>query len=161
MKKSIYRLKGREIPFLLIIFMVISCLISCKREKELHNDKTQIKKSQPFVIIDEDTLLVEISDTDKKRQLGLMFRDELDKNSGMLFIFDNERILSFWMKNTKIPLSIAFINSDKIIVDMQDMQPLTETAHISRFPAIYALEVNKDWFINHNIKVGDRVYFHF
>ncbi|OQX54246.1 MAG: hypothetical protein B5M53_05980 [Candidatus Cloacimonas sp. 4484_209] len=141
--------------------MVISCLISCKREKELHNDKTQIKKSQPFVIIDEDTLLVEISDTDKKRQLGLMFRDELDKNSGMLFIFDNERILSFWMKNTKIPLSIAFINSDKIIVDMQDMQPLTETEHTSRFPAIYALEVNKGWFRNHNIKVGDRVYFHF
>ena len=146
---------------MLIIFMVISCLISCKREKELHNDKTQIKKSQPFVIIDEDTLLVEISDTDKKRQLGLMFRDELDKNSGMLFIFDNERILSFWMKNTKIPLSIAFINSDKIIVDMQDMQPLTETEHTSRFPAIYALEVNKGWFRNHNIKVGDRVYFHF
>lgn len=90
-----------------------------------------------------------------------MFREKLDENRGMLFIFENERLLLFWMRNTKVPLSIAFINSKEIIVDIQDMEPMTETGHRSRFPAIYALEVNQGWFKKHNVKIGDTVSLHF
>jgi len=90
-----------------------------------------------------------------------MFREKLDENRGMLFIFENEKLLLFWMRNTKVPLSIAFINSKEIIVDIQDMEPMTETEHRSRFPAIYALEVNQGWFKKHNVRIGDTVSLHF
>jgi hypothetical protein len=76
----------------------------------------------------------------------------------MLFVYPDERVLSFWMKNTLIPLSIAFIASDGRIVDLQDMKPLDDDPphYVSAEPARYALEVNKGYFEKHGIKVGDR-----
>lgn len=100
---------------------------------------------------------VEIADSDAERQRGLMERTELAENAGMLFVFDREQPLSFWMKNTLIPLSIAYIDAEGRIVDIQDMQPLDETSHPSAEPAMYALEVNQGFFDEHGVEVRDRV----
>ncbi len=113
------------------------------------------------VVIKSDTLFVEVAVTPQEREIGLMYREFLPENNGMLFIFEQESHLSFWMKNTFIPLSIAFINSKGIIVDIQQMEPMTINSHISKLPAKYALEVNKGWFKKHHIAVGDTVKFLF
>jgi uncharacterized protein len=99
----------------------------------------------------------EIADTPDERQTGLMGRDALAEDAGMLFVFDTEQPLSFWMKDTLIPLSIAFIDAQGRIVDIQDMQPLDETSHPSAVPAQYALEVNQGFFEARGIQVGDTV----
>lgn len=113
------------------------------------------------VVIKSDTLFVEVAITPQEREEGLMYREFLPENNGMLFIFEEESRLSFWMKNTFIPLSIAFINSKGVIVDIQQMVPMTTVSHVSKLPAKYALEVNKGWFKKHNIAVGDTVKFLF
>ncbi len=100
-------------------------------------------------------LQVELASTNAERSQGLMFRATLPDDSGMLFIYPQQRILSFWMRNTSIPLSIAFINDEKRIIDIQDMQPFDETPHQSAAPATYALEVNQGWFAARGIGVGD------
>jgi uncharacterized membrane protein (UPF0127 family) len=103
------------------------------------------------------TLEVELAETDRQKERGLMERTELGENRGMLFVFDQEQTLSFWMKNTLIPLSIAYIDESGTIVDVQDMQPLDETPHPSAEPAKYALEVNQGFFEENGINVGDRM----
>ena len=100
---------------------------------------------------------VEIADTDAERQTGLSGRPTLAEDAGMLFVFDQEQPLSFWMKDTLIPLSIAYISADGRIVDIQDMQPLDETPHPSAEPAQYALEVNQGFFKERGVAVGDTV----
>jgi uncharacterized membrane protein (UPF0127 family) len=102
---------------------------------------------------------VEIADTDAERQTGLMERTTLDADAGMLFVFDQEQTLSFWMKNTLIPLSIAYIDSEERIVDIQDMQPLDDLPpqYVSAEPAQYALEVNQGFFEERGVTVGDMV----
>ena len=102
-------------------------------------------------------LQVEIADNDAERQRGLMGRTALGEDRGMLFVFDSEQTLSFWMKDTLIPLSVAYLDSEGRIIDIQDMQPLDETSHPSAEPAQYALEVNQGFYEEHGVKVGDRV----
>jgi uncharacterized protein len=103
-------------------------------------------------------LRVEIADDPAEQTRGLMERTALGEDRGMLFVYPDERVLSFWMKNTLIPLSIAYIASDGRIVDLQDMKPLDDDPphYVSAEPARYALEVNKGYFEKHGIKVGDR-----
>lgn len=100
-------------------------------------------------------LQVEIADTEAERQRGLMGRTALGENRGMLFVFESETTLSFWMKDTLIPLSVAYLDSEGRIIDIQDMQPLDETSHPSAEPAQYALEVNQGFFEEHGVEVGD------
>lgn len=102
-------------------------------------------------------LKVEVVQTEEEKARGLMFRESLGKNEGMLFVYEKEEFLSFWMKNTRIPLSIAFMDAKGIIVDIQDMEPFGLETHTSAFPALYALEVNQGWFRRNGITVGDRV----
>ncbi|MDP8952997.1 MAG: DUF192 domain-containing protein [Actinomycetota bacterium] len=99
----------------------------------------------------------EIADDETERQKGLMERTELAENAGMLFVYEREQPLSFWMRNTTIPLSIAYIDAEGRIVDIQDMQPLDETPRPSAEPARYALEVNQGFFEKRGVKVGDEV----
>ena len=101
---------------------------------------------------------VEIPDNASEFRRGLMYRTALPKDRGMLFIFEEEQKLSFWMKNTLIPLSIAFIDSEGRIVDIQDMKPLDDDPphYVSAKPAQYALEVNKGFFEERGVEVGDR-----
>jgi uncharacterized membrane protein (UPF0127 family) len=112
-----------------------------------------------FIIIKNQRVKVYIADSIDKRTEGLMHisTDELKDNEGMLFIFDQEERLSFWMKNTIIPLDIAYVDKNGKIVDIQQMQPLRETGYPSKSPAKYAIEMKQGWFQEHKIKIGDDV----
>jgi len=99
----------------------------------------------------------EVAATEETRTTGLMRRFSLRPDHGMLFVFEQPQQLAFWMKNTYIPLSIAFIGTDGRIINIEDMAPLTEMTHDSRGPAIYALEMKKGWFAQLGIKPGDKV----
>ena len=102
---------------------------------------------------------VEVADTEPEHQLGLMGRTALPEDRGMLFVFDEEQELSFWMKDTLIPLSVAFMDSEGRIVDIQDMKPLDDDPphYVSAEPAQYALEVNQGFFEERGVEVGDEV----
>ena len=102
---------------------------------------------------------VEIADAPDEQAMGLMNRTALGENRGMLFVFPSEEQRSFWMKNTLIPLSIAYIDAEARIVDIQDMKALDDDPphYVSAEPALHALEVNKGFFDERGVKVGDRV----
>ena len=100
---------------------------------------------------------VELACTFAEQSQGLMFRKQLEKNHGMLFIFSRPQILSFWMKNTLIPLDIAYINSAGRIIDIQSMEPETLVSHPSKSEAQYALEMNQGWFAEQNVGVGPSI----
>lgn len=112
-------------------------------------------RGKAWVIFDGDTVVAELAATPEERQRGLMYRTELPAGSGMLFVFEEEQELSFWMKDTYIPLDIAFIDAAGRIVDIQHMRPQTENLHTSAAPAIFALEVPLGWFAAHDVNVGD------
>ncbi|MDR2159705.1 MAG: DUF192 domain-containing protein [Treponema sp.] len=97
----------------------------------------------------------ELALTGTQRTQGLMNRRNLDDGSGMLFVFDRDQILSFWMKDTLIPLSIAFIASDGRILEIRDMEPLDLTTVRSSRSARYALEVPRGWFDRAGVRAGD------
>ncbi|MDR3276045.1 MAG: DUF192 domain-containing protein [Treponema sp.] len=99
----------------------------------------------------------EIARTGEERAQGLMYRETLADGEGMLFVFDRDQILSFWMKNTLIPLSVAFIAHDGTIREIHDMQPQDLSGVSSSRSLRYALEVPQGWFDRAGIKVGDRL----
>jgi uncharacterized protein len=92
--------------------------------------------------------------TPDQRQVGLMYRKEMPTNEGMLFIFDEPSRQCFWMRNTLLPLTIAFIADDGTIVNLADMKPLSEDSHCSSKPVRYALEMNAGWFAKRGIGPG-------
>jgi len=102
-------------------------------------------------------LEVEVATTFEEHILGLMYRDKLEENDGMLFVFPREKVLSFWMKDTRIPLSIAFIKADGRIIQIESMKPYSLDTHVSKEKAKYALEMNEGWFRIHNVREGDTV----
>jgi hypothetical protein len=102
-------------------------------------------------------VLAEIANTETQRERGLMFRSSLADGRGMLFIFDSDQRLSFWMKNTRIPLSIAYISSDGTIRQISDLEPESLAAVSAERSVRYALEVPRLWFDRAGVKVGDRV----
>ena len=102
-------------------------------------------------------LRVEVVRTDADRAKGLMHRKSLGANDGMLFVFDEPAYHSMWMKNTYIPLSVAFIDAQGVILNILDMEPHTETPNMSAGPSIYAIETNKGWFAAKKVKAGDKV----
>lgn len=99
----------------------------------------------------------EVANTDATRRDGLMFRRELPGNDGMLFVFDQPDVQCFWMRNTLLPLSIAFIADDGTIVNIEDMAPQTEDPHCAKKPVRYALEMAQGWFGKHGITAGKKL----
>jgi uncharacterized membrane protein (UPF0127 family) len=99
----------------------------------------------------------EVAATPPERQLGLMYRFNLPSDRGMLFVFPRPEPLSFWMRNTFVPLSIAFIDADGRILNIEDMAPRDETGVPSRGAALYALEMRKGWFADRGVVAGARV----
>lgn len=136
--------------------------IKLEAKTESLQEKVIFKKSK--IKINNQVISVELAESAQQQEHGLMFRTKLPKNSGMLFVFEEERILSFWMKNTLIDLSIAYINKDKKIIDIQEMKATSSLdmnipSYPSRLPALYALEMNANWFSQKKIKVGDSFSF--
>lgn len=102
-------------------------------------------------------LRVEVAATDAQRMQGLMFRKKLGPNDGMVFVFDEPAYHAMWMKNTLIPLSVAFVDAQGSILNILDMEPETLDSHMAAGPAVYAIETNKGWFAQKKVKAGDKV----
>jgi len=99
----------------------------------------------------------ELAGTFADRMRGLMHREKLAQNSGMLFVFDGAEVQCMWMKNTRIPLSVAFLDEAATIINIEDMQPHTENSHCSKRPALYALEMERGWFAERGIRPGAKL----
>jgi len=119
----------------------------------------EAKKSLLHLNVKGRKIIAEVVRTDQEKAKGLMFREQLGRDEGMLFVYGQEEILSFWMKNTRLPLSIAFIDKSGKIVDIQDMEPFSLQTHTSIRPAMYALEMNQGWFQRNGIGVGEVIIF--
>ncbi|AEF81714.1 DUF192 domain-containing protein [Leadbettera azotonutricia] len=102
-------------------------------------------------------MTIEIARSDEERSRGLMFRKELKDGEGMLFIFERDQVLSFWMKDTLIPLSIAFVSADGRIIEIRDMEPRNLNAVRSSRSARYALEAPQGWFARAGLAPGDKL----
>lgn len=96
----------------------------------------------------------QVAATNEQRMTGLMFRKSMPQHEGMLFVFEYPSQQCFWMKNTLLPLSVAFVADDGRIVNIEDMKPQTEDSHCSKEPVRYVLEMNKGWFSKKGIKAG-------
>jgi uncharacterized membrane protein (UPF0127 family) len=102
-------------------------------------------------------ITVELARHPAERSRGLMFRDSLPPDHGMLFLFPAEEVQAFWMRNTKIPLSIAYADARGRIVRIADLEPFDEQPVTSIAPARYALEMNRGWFAAHGVAAGDAI----
>jgi uncharacterized protein len=103
------------------------------------------------------TLTVEIAATPQTMARGLMFREHLPEDHGMLFIWTQDQVVGMWMQNTLIPLSVAFIDRDYRVRNIADMEPHSRHVHASDGPVRYALEVNRGWFERHGVHPGTRI----
>lgn len=99
----------------------------------------------------------EVAQTPEQRAIGLMHRPSMPTNAGMLFVFQEAGVQCFWMKNTLLPLSIAFVADDGSIVNIAEMQALSEASHCSAKPVRFALEMNQGWFAKRGIKAGTKL----
>lgn len=102
-------------------------------------------------------ITAELANRPDARARGLMFRQSLPSNEGMLFVFPDNAIHCMWMRNTFVPLSVAFLDDAGSILNIEDMRPQTDDSHCARAPARYALETNMGWFASRGIKPGSRV----
>ena len=112
---------------------------------------------QTVLSIGQHTLTAEVANTDATRATGLMHRRMLPENRGMLFVFPEVALHGMWMMNTYLPLSVAFLDREGVIINIADMTPHTQTTHGAARPAKYALEMNQGWFRKRGIKPGDKV----
>ncbi len=114
---------------------------------------------EPSVTLNGKNVLVEIANNDQERSVGLMYREHLDENKGMLFTYPDENIRSFWMKNTLIPLDMIFINKNFEIVDIHQAEPCPKEGECPSYgaKAQYILEVNKGFSQKNNISVGNKI----
>jgi hypothetical protein len=132
--------------------------IKVKDKVEIPEKLKKLKiEETPYVKIKEAKAYVEIVSTEEQRARGLKYRTKLSKNFGMLFVYKFEDYRSFWMEDTRIPLSIAFIKKDLTISSIHDMKPFDKKTTESEEKVMYALEMNKGWFKKHKIKPGDKV----
>ncbi|MDR2900072.1 MAG: DUF192 domain-containing protein [Treponema sp.] len=136
----------------IIFIFLIPLFAGCEsRVKKLQTQELSILKIDGSRV----EIIAEIASTDEERAQGLMYRAELPAGEAMLFVFDRDQIMSFWMKNTNVPLSIAYISSGGIILEIHDMKPHVEAPVTSSRSARYALEVPQGWFTTVGVQTGD------
>jgi len=99
----------------------------------------------------------QVAATHEQRAIGLMFRRDMPANEGMLFVFEQPQVQCFWMKNTLLPLTAAFLDDDGTIVNLADMQPLSERSHCSARPVRFVLEMHQGWFAKRGLRAGSRL----
>jgi len=146
------RTKGRfRISGSWLIFFFIFCFIAACSSQKLPICEIPIEREGQALAV----VKAEIARTHEQRILGLMYRKKLPEGTGMLFVYEADEIMSFWMKNTYVPLSIAYIASDGRIIEIKDMYPLDENSVTSSRAARYALEVPQGWFSRVGVSSGD------
>jgi uncharacterized membrane protein (UPF0127 family) len=114
-----------------------------------------------WVIFGADTVVAEVASTADERAEGLMYREEVPDGTGMLFVFRDNAVRSFWMANTYIALDIAYLNPSFRIVDMVAMEPLVTDSYPSAAPSMYGLEVRQGWFAEQDIRIGTQAQIEF
>ena len=128
----------------------------------LHTTPAWSKESNPplpmiTLNVGSQSVKAEVAVTDETRQKGLMFREKMARNSGMLFVFPDIAYHAMWMRNTPLPLAVAFVDTSGKIVSIHEMQPHTEVSHMAAGPVKYALEMHSGWFERNNVKAGDTI----
>jgi uncharacterized membrane protein (UPF0127 family) len=137
------------------LFIFLWVLSSCLFAQELSvNPTLEVVRAN----IGKTQISIEVARTPRELAQGLMFRDQLSDNAGMIFCLLQEERASFWMKNVKIPLSVAYMDRNGVILDILDMKPFDESPVWSRSNRVlYALEMNQGWFQLNKVKVGDQI----
>jgi len=144
-----------ETRILLLALCMIAGLAGCQQK---NSDLTPFGLRVVKLRIGNSSLFAEVADNPQTSATGLMFRDSLPEDHGMLFVFERPRTASFWMKNTKIPLSIAYIDSAGRILQIESMKPLDETPVASTSNEVaFALEVNEGWFKRNGVSAGAKI----
>lgn len=144
-------MRKKSAAFLIVTACLL--LISCEKSTALPVKTLEIKLQNGTSV----TVEAEIADTEKTRIFGFMEREEIPDGTGMLFVFEKDERLSFWMKNTPHPLSIAYIDSRGKIRDIYDMKPYSVASTVSTVSCRYALEVPQGWFKKVGVTVGDTI----
>jgi uncharacterized membrane protein (UPF0127 family) len=145
---------------IILTTLLLAFVFTCKAAES----ESKVTYSAKSIRIANKTISVEMADSEDRRAHGLMFRSHLAADHGMLFVFEDQRPLGFWMKNTLIPLSIGFFDQDKRLIDIQEMEPAvageaSPRVYNSAQPAMYALEMPKSWFARHKIEKGAKFSF--
>jgi hypothetical protein len=136
----------------MLLFIFLTALSGCSAQITFEKQEITIITSSGRI-----NIMAEIAATEEQRSRGLMFREEVNDGEGMLFIFERDQFVSFWMKDTLVPLSIAYIAHNGVILEIFDMEPKDLTPVPSSFPVRYALEVPQNWFSRAGIGPWDRI----
>ncbi len=134
------------------LFALCVSFAAISRAQEAQTQLPRVRISAGMYQID-----AQVAQTPRQREIGLMFRKEMPETEGMIFVFEQPATQCFWMKNTLLPLTAAFVADDGRIVNLADMRPMTEESHCSKEPVRFVLEMNQGWFAKKNIKAGTRL----
>lgn len=130
------------------------CLLSLIHSPALAQDQAQLNLQRTTLQAGMHQIDTQMVITPEQRAIGLMFRKTMPHHEGMLFVFDHAAVQCFWMKNTLLPLTAAFVADDGRIVNLVDMKPQTTDSHCSSEPVRFVLEMNQSWFSKKGIKAG-------
>lgn len=125
----------------------LACAAAAQPSPQLQLPRTKLRAGMHI-------LDVQVAQTPEQRQIGLMWRKDMPQHEGMLFVFEQAATQCFWMRNTSIPLTAAFVADDGTIVNLADMKPQSDASHCSEKPVRYVLEMNVGWFAKRQIKAG-------
>lgn len=156
-----HREKGTSRSRVLIIAALLAisaAALSCSAQQApgAGTDKPNPTLKKITLVAGQTQVVVEVAATETERNRGLMFRKTLADGKGMLFVFETDQRVSFWMRNTSLPLSLAYMASDGTILQILDLTPFSEEPRPSERSIRYALEVPQGWFAKVGLKPGDR-----
>ena len=167
--------KKSRLPYLigLAVIIIISAFLLLRKDETRENKMENSKTNEPQFVKDGELnfikknnhgankqIDIEVASTEETREQGLMWRKQMAESNGMLFIFEHEKPLSFWMKNTYIPLDIIYVNRQHEIVTIQyNATPFSEVSIPSNLPSQYVVEVNAGFCTKYNVEAGDRIDF--
>jgi uncharacterized membrane protein (UPF0127 family) len=137
---------------LFVLLALFASLTASALAQQAQTDLQRVKLSAGMYQID-----AQVAQTPEQRQIGLMYRKEMPQTEGMIFVFEQPATQCFWMRNTLLPLTAAFVADDGRIVNLADMKPQTDDSHCSEEPVRFVLEMNQGWFARKNIKKGAKL----
>ena len=141
----------------LLIRLLISTSFLAPLGQLLAQDQAQTGLPRTKLTVGFHQIEVQVASTPAQQSTGLMYRAEMPQHEGMLFVFPAAKQQCFWMKNTLIPLTAAFVADDGTVINLEDMQPQTTQSHCSAKPVRFVLEVNQGWFMKKGLKAGMRL----
>ncbi|WP_036596705.1 DUF192 domain-containing protein [Ottowia thiooxydans] len=141
--------------FILAAASLVATLPALAQREPVGNPQLELPRTT--ISVGMQRIDAQVAATPEQRQIGLMHRREMPQHEGMLFIFEQPAVQCFWMKNTLIPLTAAFVLDDGTIANLADMKPLDESSHCSVKPVRYVLEMNKGWFEQRHLRAGAKL----